>query len=153
MPATPASSPNAYLRTKVLTASPAELRLMLLDGAIKFAEQSRTALEQRDYEGLYVAITRCQNIVMELINSLKPEHDPDLCERLSSLYTYIYTRLVSASTERDPQLIAEAIGLLRFERETWVMLMSRLVPDAPSPAAGQVEQAVAAKAGTLSLKG
>lgn len=128
---------------------------MLLDGAIKFAEQSRTAMEQRDFEGLYNALTRCQNVVMELINSLKPEHDPSLCERLSSLYTYIYTRLVSAAAERDPKLIAEAIDLLRFERETWVMLMARLVPDAPSAAAGQVEQAVAAQAqaGTLSLKG
>ena len=39
---------NAYLRTKVMTASPAELRLMLLDGAIKFANQAREGLQAKD---------------------------------------------------------------------------------------------------------
>ena len=34
---------QAYLKTKVLTASPAELRLMLIDGAIRFSEQARRA--------------------------------------------------------------------------------------------------------------
>ena len=35
---------------------------------------------------------------MELINSLRPEHAPELCERLSGLYTFIYVQLVGAAT-------------------------------------------------------
>ena len=64
------ATPNAYLQTRVLTASPADLRLMLLDGAIKFAGQARTGLEQKDYEATYNGISRCQAILMELINAL-----------------------------------------------------------------------------------
>ena len=44
------SRAQAYLRTKVMSASPAELRLMLVDGAIRFAEQCRAGLENRDFE-------------------------------------------------------------------------------------------------------
>lgn len=120
------ASPNAYLRTKVMTANPAELRLMLIDGAIRFAEQARTGLEQKNYEACYVGTTRCQAILMELINGLRPEHDRELCERLSALYTYMYMQLVKAGSERDPSITAEVIKLLSYERETWSLLIGQL---------------------------
>jgi flagellar protein FliS len=121
-----AATPNPYLRTKVMTASPRELRLMLLDGAIKFLEQGRSGLEAGDYEASYNGISRCQNIVMELINALDPAQAPELCERLSGLYTFIYSRLVTACSERNIEICDEVLGLLRYERETWQMLMDTL---------------------------
>ncbi len=135
------NSPKAYLRTKILTATPAELRLMLFDGALRFAEQGRDGLEQRDYEKAFNGISRCQDIVLELINSLKPEHAPDLCDKLTALYTFIYTRLVSASTERNVSMIDEAINLLRYERETWQMVLQKLAQENAS--AGSMQQAPA----------
>ena len=54
------ASPHAYLRTKVMTASPGELRLMLIDGAIRFSEQARTGLEANDFEAVYVGVN-CTN--------------------------------------------------------------------------------------------
>ena len=133
-----ATTPNAYLKTKVMTASPAELRLMLFDGAIRFAEQARCGLERKDYEACYVGATRCQAILLELINSLKPEHDPELCERLASLYTFLYMQMVKATTERNAALVDEVLGLLRFERETWTMLMQRLADEGKSAQQGGV---------------
>ncbi len=120
---------NAYLRTKVMTASPAELRLLLFDGAIKFGDQARDALERADYEELFDAITKCQNIVMELINALRHDVSPELCEKLSALYTFVYGRLVRGSTERNIELLDEGLELLRYERETWTMLMEKLGDD------------------------
>lgn len=125
----PAQSPNAYLRTKVLTASPAELRLMLIDGAIRFAEQGRDGLREKDYEKVYNGISRSQKIIMELINSLDHEADPELCQRLSGLYTFMYTRLIGASSEKDPSRVDEVLELLRYERETWTMLMEKLAEE------------------------
>lgn len=146
-----ASKPNAYLRTRVLTANPAELRLMLFDGAIKFAEQGREGLANKDFELAYTGITRCQAILMELISSLRPEQDPDLCRKLSALYTFMYTRLMSASSERSPAIVDEVLNLLRYERETWSLLMEKMVKenaaasslDGPpaSPPAGKTGQA------------
>lgn len=118
---------NAYLRTKVMTANPAELRLMLLDGAIRFAEQARTGLEHNDYEACYLGISRCQSILLELINGLKPEHDSELCRNLAGLYTFMYTHLMKASSKREPALIDEVLKLLEYERQTWQMLLEQLV--------------------------
>jgi flagellar protein FliS len=159
-----ASGTNAYLRTKVMTANPAELRLMLFDGAIRFAEQTSAALERKDFEACYTNATRCQAILMELINGLKPEHNPDLCEKLSALYTFMYMHMVKATTERNASLVAEVLRLLRYERETWVMLMDRLAqennaaqelsetPDA-QPVSGPAKHSPTLVGATVSLRG
>jgi flagellar protein FliS len=129
------TAPNPYLRTKVMTATPAELRLMLLDGAIKFLEQGKAGLESRDYETSYNGISRCQNILMELLNGLKPEKEPELCAKLSGLYTFMYTRLIKACIEKDLAIAEEVLDLLRYERETWSLLMQQMANENASGAA------------------
>lgn len=123
---TDASTANAYLRTRVMTASPEELRLLLLEGALRFANQAKEGLAKNDPEGTYAGFTQCRNIVMELINTIRPEHDPDLAERVRSLYMYMYAELVGANTDKDAPRLDKVIELLEYERETWVMLMDQL---------------------------
>jgi flagellar protein FliS len=131
---------KAYLRTRVMTAGPAELRLMLFDGALRFAEKARRGLEEKDYEAAYEGISRCQQILLELINSLRPEQDPELCQRLSGLYTFLYTRLIDASRQRSAAIVEEVIKLLDYERQTWSMLLEKLAGEAeggaPRPPGG-----------------
>lgn len=134
-----ATNANAYLRTKVLTASPEELRLMLLDGAVKFLRQGRDGLARKDHEAAYDGFSKCRNIVLELINSVRPEVAPELCSRVTSLYTFIYTRLVEAGFERDLAKTDKVIEMLEFERETWVLTMQKAAQErqtaaAPTPA-------------------
>src|SRR3990172_4578211 len=112
-----------------MTASPQELRLMLLDGAIRFAEKGREGLVRADYEMVYDGIARCQSILMELINALRPEHDSEVCKRLSGLYTFLYTRLMEASRVKDPAIVEDVIRLLQYERETWSMLVQKLADE------------------------
>lgn len=119
------SNMNPYLRTKILTASPAELRLMLYDGAIKFCRQAVHAMAQKDREGMYNALIRAQKIVLELSTSLNHKENPELCSRMEALYTYIYRRLVDANMEHDESPIHESISLLEYERETWMMVMKK----------------------------
>jgi flagellar protein FliS len=131
---------NPYLRTKVMTASPEQLRLMLYDGAIKFCRQAHDAVGRHDLEGMYNALIRAQKIVMELNTSLDHDVDPDLCTRLGALYMYMYRRLVDANLERDNTPITEVIDLLEYERETWLMVMKKVqeeqdVPNVPAAAA------------------
>jgi flagellar protein FliS len=117
---------NPYLKTKILTASPEELRMMLYDGAIRFSRQGKEALEKQDWEAAYNGLVRAQKIVLELSTSLKHDAAPELCDKLSALYTYIYRQLVEATMERKAELVDEAIELLEYERETWRMLMQQL---------------------------
>lgn len=131
------SGSQAYLENKIRTASPAELRLMLIDGAIRFVTQARRGYEVRDFEAAYEGTTKAQAILIELMSALRPgnatgteaerTHAEELCKRLTALYTYMYTRLVEASTTRELATMDEVLDRLRFERETWSMCMSELV--------------------------
>lgn len=138
---------NAYLRTKVLTASREELRLMLLDGAIKFANQGREGLAARNYEASYNGISQCRNIVLELLTTIKPEFDPELCERVKAIYTFLYTELVEASLQRSVEKLDGVIKILQYERETWVMLMQKVAAER-----GAAERPDDRKPATLSLQ-
>ncbi|TVQ59942.1 MAG: flagellar export chaperone FliS [Phycisphaerales bacterium] len=117
---------NAYLRSKVFSASPEELRLMLLDGAIRFTRQGREGLANNNPEQTYNGLSSAKNILLELVSSLRPEVDPDLCSKLSALYMFMYRRLVDANLEKNTGAADEVIGLLEYERETWVLLMEKV---------------------------
>jgi flagellar protein FliS len=130
-----ANTANAYLRTKVLTASPEELRLMLLDGAIKFLRQGRDGLERKDHEASYDGLSKCRNILLELMNSVRPDIAPELCSRVTGLYTFMYTRLVEAGFERDVSKADKVLEMLEFERETWVLAMRKAAEERQSPGA------------------
>lgn len=125
---------NPYLRTKIMTASSDELRLMLFDGAIKFCRQGRVALEAGKFEDSYTNLMRAQKIVLELSTSLNPDVDRDLAAKMSALYTFIYRKLVDANIERTVDHVDEAIKLLSYERETWALLMKKTRGDGdPAP--------------------
>ena len=115
-----------YLRDRVLASSPAELRLMLLDGAIRFAEQARRGYESRDFELAYEGTTRAQAILLELTSALRPDQSPELCDRLAALYTYLHASLVTASSTREAASVDEVVRLLRYERETWALALAEI---------------------------
>lgn len=121
-----ATKANAYLTTRVMTASPAELRLMLIDGAIKFIRQGRDALAKRDFEGCYNGYSRGRAIITELLTSMRPEPDRELYDRMTALYAYMLKRLVESSFQKDIASADEVLGLLDFDRETWKLLVERL---------------------------
>ena len=116
---------DAYLTTKVLTASPADLRLMLLDGAVKFCRQGREGLNIKNFEVCFNGFSRTRAILVELVSSIRPEPNPELHERLCSLYMYMISRLLQASHEKNLEKADEVIKLLEYERETWVMTMKK----------------------------
>ncbi len=117
---------NAYLKTRVLTASPEQLQLMLYDGAIRFCEQARVAIEAREIEKSYKLITRAEDIVIELTNGLRDDIDPDTCANMRKLYLFCYERLVDANLKKELSSIDDVIKVLRHLRETWVMLVEKL---------------------------
>ncbi len=118
-----------YLRTKVLTASPEELHLMLYDGAIRFAEEGKTALTEGNFEKAHNALVRAQNIVLEMSSSLNHSVDPDLCSKMSSLYNFIYRRFIEANLKREISCIDDALKILNYQRETWVLLIEKLAEE------------------------
>ena len=144
-----------YLRTKVLTATREQLQLMLFDGAIRFAEQGRAALEKKDFAASHKALTRAQAIVTELVGSLRPEVYPELCGKLASLYNYAHRHLVEANMHHKVESVDEALKVLRYQRETWVMLMQQLTTTRASnaPAAPPIPEESSTMQASLSVQG
>ena len=120
---------NAYLRTKVLTAPPEELRLMLLDGAIKFATQGREGLATKNYELSFNGISQCRDIVVELMTTIAPTVDAELAAKVRGVFSFLFTELTEASLEKNPARLDKVIDILQFERETWVLAMHKIAQE------------------------
>ena len=108
-----------YQDMKVQTASPAQIMIMLYDGAIRFTLQAKKKLEEKDFEGKGIFISKTQAIVDELMNSLNFSIAPELCENLQQLYIYINERLSEANIKCDAEVLDEVIGLLNTLRDGW----------------------------------
>jgi flagellar protein FliS len=130
---------NNYLRTKVLTATAEQLQMMLFDGAIRFGEQAKAALQQKNYEQSFKLLVRAQNIVCQLRGALKHDVDPDLCGKLSSLYAFAYRRLVDANLKHNIKSLDEALEVLKYQRETWARLMDKLAKQKAAAAAQNID--------------
>src|SRR4051812_2457475 len=137
-PANPQAA-QQYLRTKVLTATPEQLQLMLYDGALRFGDQAKIALEQKKYEESFNLITRVQKILAELSASLKHDVYPELCTKLAALYNYAYRHLINANVNHDVTALDEAMAILRYQRETWALLLEQLGKQKAATAAGKLD--------------
>jgi flagellar protein FliS len=128
-----------YLRTKILTATPEQLQLMLYDGALRFGEQARAALADNNYEQSYQLICRVQRILAELTASLKHDVAPELCGKLAALYNYAYRKLIDANIDHQPQSLDDALKVLRYQRDTWAMLLEQLGKQKAAAAATRLD--------------
>jgi flagellar secretion chaperone FliS len=117
---------SEYLKTRVLTASPEQLQLMLYDGAIRFCEQARQAIQNKEIEKKFHLLTRAENIVLELCKSMREELAPETCSKMRALYLFCYEKLVMANMNKELEPLDDALKVLRHMRETWVMLMEKL---------------------------
>ncbi len=138
---------NPYLRDAVMTATPEQLQLMLYDGCIRYTLQARDAIEKKDHETSYEKLTRAQQIILEMQNSLNYEVNRDLCERVASIYGFLYRKLIDACVSRDVAAVDDALKILRLERETWQILVDKVnkarheTEGEPSTPAGQPQEA------------
>lgn len=152
----PPESAMSYLRSQVMSASPAELRLMLLDGAIKFAMQGKQGLIDKNYEQSFEGITQCRAIITELAVGVNRQADPDLCDRVTSVFMFMFGELTEANLEKDPERIQRVIELLQFERETWRLAMDRVKQDkatqTPATTVASQSSAVEPRLGSLSVQ-
>lgn len=123
---------------------------MLLDGAVKFCRQGRDGMAAKDWEASYNGFSKCRNILTELMTSMRPEIDPDLCNRLMALYTFLYKQIIEASHEKNVAKADKVVELLEYERDTWILLMDKLREEKNSARAAEAVGAGAPDAGGAS---
>ena len=116
--------PNAYSQynnSKVLTASPAELTLMLYEGAIKFCNIAIVAVEQKDIEKAHIHIIKVERIIDYFRQTLDMSYP--VAEDFERVYSYLSQRLVEANIKKDKEILEEVNGHLRSMRDTWKEVM------------------------------
>ena len=112
---------KAYLRSKVMTATPAELTLMLYEGAIKFVNKAIMSIEKDDVMGAHNNLMKTQRIIEELRASL--DHKYPVAKEFDTVYEYILRRLVEANIKKDKDILEEVLEHLRTMRDTWKEVM------------------------------
>lgn len=110
-----------YANNKVMTASPAELTLMLYEGAIKFCNIAMSAIDEKDMTTAHNNIMKVENIVRELKGSLN--HKYPVAKDFEEVYTYVERRLIQANIKKDNEILEEVLGHLRTMRDTWKEVM------------------------------
>lgn len=119
----PRSGYDTYAQNRILMASPAEITLMLYEGAIKFCNIAIVACEQKDIEKAHINITKVENIIMEFQSTLDRKYP--VAKYFDDVYTYIYQRLVEANMSKDPEILEEVLEHLRTMRDTWKEVMEK----------------------------
>lgn len=116
--------PGAYTQynnSKILTASPAELTLMLYEGAIKFCNVAILSVEHRDIEKAHINIVKTQKIIDYLRQTLDMKYP--VAQDFENIYVYLSQRLVEANMKKDKEILEEVNGHLRSVRDTWKEVM------------------------------
>ena len=128
-----------YLRTRVLTATPEQLQMMLYDGVVRFSETAKAALLAKNFEQVFINTAKAQKIVSELMTTLKPDVYPELCDKLLPLYRYIHGRLTEAGAGHNLASLNEAIDLLKFQRDSWALLLDQVGRQKAAAAASRMQ--------------
>lgn len=112
-----------YNRNKILTASPAELTLLLYEGAIKFCNIAIIGMEQNDMEKVHINIKKVEDIIVEFQSTLNRKYP--VAEDFDRVYKYIYDMLVEANVRKDKEMLEKVLEELRGMRDTWKEVMAR----------------------------
>lgn len=111
----------AYANNKIMTASPAELTLMLYDGAIKFCNIAISAIEEENVQKAHTNIIKVERIVEEFQATL--DHKYPVAKDFDEVYNYLMIRLREANMKKDKEILEEVLKHLRTMRDTWKEVM------------------------------
>ena len=111
----------AYANSKIMTATPAELTLMLYDGAIKFCNIAIAGIEEKDVEKTHNNIKKEEDIITEFQVNLN--HKYQVADDFDNVYKYLKDRLLEANIKKDKEILEEVLKHLRIMRDTWKEVM------------------------------
>jgi flagellar protein FliS len=107
-----------YLKQSVMTASPAELIVMLFDASIKNLKLAGMCLEDNnDISGAHTHFINAQDIIMELVNCL--DSGVDLSAQLLDIYEFLLRTIREMNIKKDLSLLPDVLEILSSMRDTW----------------------------------
>jgi flagellar secretion chaperone FliS len=112
------ASHAAYRRGTVMAATPAELVVLLYDGARRFLRQGAVAMGEGEVERAHNTLRFGERIISHLDATLDFQQG-DIAQHLHSVYRFCLSHLNTARMSRDPGMVEEVIDLLGELRDAW----------------------------------
>jgi flagellar biosynthetic protein FliS len=122
----------AYTKANVATASAPQIMVSLFQAALRNMRASAGAFDRGDYTGGSLMAEKAATIVLGLQGTLKEEVAPDLCARLSELYTFVACRLGMAGSKFSVQHVLEAEKVFTPIAEAFVQVAAKSAQETAS---------------------
>ena len=119
-----------YQKVQVTTADRLKLVVMLYDGAISYLKSAIKYLEENDMAAKGIYISKAQDIIDELNNSLNMNEGGEIASTLRKIYNFLYFYLVKANLKKDKKMIKEVIDILSTLREAWDEISKKNIEEA-----------------------
>lgn len=122
----------AYKETRVRTAGPGQLVVMLYDEAVKQCDRAVDLLEMDvrkhpvNIEKINVALGKVQDIVTELMASLDFDAGGDIAKDLFALYVYFKKELMEANMAKESKRIRSVRRMLDELRSAWAVIATQV---------------------------
>lgn len=110
-----------YANNKIASATPAELTLMLYEGAIKFCNLAKIDIEKQEYGDSIGHIQRARNIIVELQSTLDFKYP--IAKDFDNIYRYIFSLMAEVNKNHDLETLEELLTELRELRDIWKQVM------------------------------
>ena len=122
-----------YQNSRIMTASPAELTLMLYEGAIKFGNIAIVAMENKNPAKAHENIVKVEKIIQNFRDTLDKKYP--VWEDFEKIYVYLLRRCHEANIAKDPEIMNEVVKHLRSMRDNWKEVMKKVASDNTNAAA------------------
>ena len=123
-----------YQRNAIISASPGQLVLMLMDGALKFTGKALEGLDEPDFirsqEISHNNIARAQAIINELQGTLDFEKGGEVAPNLFRVYQYLMEQLTEANMNRTKEPLLNVTRFMGEIRDSWAEMLSAQTSDA-----------------------
>lgn len=148
-----------YLQSTVMTASPAKLRLMLIERGLAVVEAIKETRRKNPDRLVDEWTLRLRDILGELLQGVT-RGAGDLARQIADIYVFMISELTFAEQEPGNERL-EAIGrILEIERETWTQVCKNQLQDSAAkpntphfPNLGAQSPSAAPAVGSLNLQG
>jgi len=117
---------SSYRKQQVEGATPLGLVLLTYEALIQSLAKTREAIESNDFETRFEQSTRAMRALLELISTLDHDEGGEIANNLTSMYTYMYGRLMEEQAGDLKGAVEEVLELAQTLRDGWMELGQKL---------------------------
>jgi flagellar protein FliS len=115
---------TAYLETHIFTATPQKLRLMLIEGAIRFTQRATDAFQAEQLTEFNELLARARDIATELLATIKADGHP-ITNATRGIYGFILLALAETQLTQEISRLPGVLRVLEEERQTWTLVCEK----------------------------